>query len=95
MRPDLHEEIAKLAYEIFEREGRVHGRDLDHWLQAERIVMARYESHQMIEIKEEEPKAEKKKKKTKAKPEEKKGEKKKKTQEEKGEKKVTRSKKKS
>ncbi len=32
------EEIRRLAYEIFERRGRVHGRDLDDWLEAERIV---------------------------------------------------------
>ncbi|HOJ43030.1 MAG TPA: DUF2934 domain-containing protein [Syntrophorhabdaceae bacterium] len=43
MELDLREEIAKLAYEIYEREGRVHGRDLDHWLEAERIVISRYE----------------------------------------------------
>jgi hypothetical protein len=32
------EEIRRLAYEIFERRGRVHGRDLDDRLEAERIV---------------------------------------------------------
>lgn len=31
-----HEEIARLAYEIFERRGADHGRDLEDWLQAER-----------------------------------------------------------
>jgi hypothetical protein len=30
------EEIAERAYQIFEREGRTDGRDMDHWLQAER-----------------------------------------------------------
>ena len=29
-------EIAQRAYEIYEREGRSDGRDMDHWLQAER-----------------------------------------------------------
>ncbi|HEX7860088.1 MAG TPA: DUF2934 domain-containing protein [Verrucomicrobiae bacterium] len=29
------EEIAARAYQIFEREGRTDGRDMDHWLQAE------------------------------------------------------------
>ena len=29
-------EIAKRAYAIWEREGRPHGRDFDHWLKAER-----------------------------------------------------------
>ena len=30
------DEIAERAYQIFEREGRMNGRDMDHWLQAER-----------------------------------------------------------
>jgi hypothetical protein len=34
--PVRHEEIASRAYELFERRGRIHGRDLDDWLQAER-----------------------------------------------------------
>jgi len=29
------DEIAARAYQIFEREGRMDGRDMDHWLQAE------------------------------------------------------------
>jgi hypothetical protein len=38
---DLYEEIAKMAYELYERSGYVGGRDLDNWLEAERIVMVR------------------------------------------------------
>ncbi len=38
---DLHEEIMKVAYELFERDGRRHGLDKEHWLEAERIVKAR------------------------------------------------------
>jgi hypothetical protein len=30
------EQIAERAYQIFEREGRKDGKDMDHWLQAER-----------------------------------------------------------
>ena len=30
-----HEEISKKAREIWEREGRPEGRDIEHWLQAE------------------------------------------------------------
>lgn len=37
---DLYEEIAKVAYEIYEKSGYIEGRDLDNWLEAERIVMA-------------------------------------------------------
>lgn len=33
-RPDL-DAVAQRAYEIFEREGRPHGRDVEHWLRAE------------------------------------------------------------
>lgn len=36
-----HEEIKKVAYEIFEKSGRTHGSDLDHWFEAERIVHER------------------------------------------------------
>lgn len=38
---DLYEEIARVAYELYEKTGYVDGRDLDNWLEAERIVMAR------------------------------------------------------
>ena len=34
--PDLSAEIARRAYEIWLNEGAGHGRDLDHWLRAER-----------------------------------------------------------
>ena len=32
------EEIATLAYEIYEQEGRPEGRSLDHWFQAELLL---------------------------------------------------------
>lgn len=38
----LHDEVAKIAYEIYEESGRLEGRELDNWLEAERIVMARH-----------------------------------------------------
>lgn len=37
----LHDDIAKVAYELYEKSGRI-GRDLENWLEAEKIVMARY-----------------------------------------------------
>ncbi len=37
---NLHSEIARVAYELYEKNGRCGGRDLDNWLEAERIVMA-------------------------------------------------------
>jgi hypothetical protein len=39
---DFHDEIVKLASELYETSGRVEGRDLDNWLEAERIVKARH-----------------------------------------------------
>ena len=34
----LHQQIFRVAYDIYERSGRIEGRDLDHWLEAEKIV---------------------------------------------------------
>ena len=39
---DLNDEIAKVAYELFERDGRQHGKDKEHWIEAEKIVRARH-----------------------------------------------------
>lgn len=36
---ELQEEIARVAYTLFENSGRLHGRDLENWLEAEMIVM--------------------------------------------------------
>lgn len=38
----LHDEIETIAYDIWEKSGRVHGKDMYHWLEAERIVKGRY-----------------------------------------------------
>jgi hypothetical protein len=38
----LDEEIAEVAYELFVRDGRVHGKDREHWLEALEIVKARH-----------------------------------------------------
>ncbi|OGW40954.1 MAG: hypothetical protein A2Y97_03190 [Nitrospirae bacterium RBG_13_39_12] len=44
-----YDEIAKIARELYEKSGKIEGRDLDNWLEAERIVMARYKEHEMRE----------------------------------------------
>ncbi len=44
MRDDLYNEIAKVAYELHEKRGRKHGHDLQDWLEAERIILTRYEN---------------------------------------------------
>ena len=36
---NLHDEIAIVAYTLFENSGRLHGNDLDNWLQAEKMVI--------------------------------------------------------
>lgn len=41
-------EVAGRAYQIWEREGRLHGHDLDHWLRAEREIMAKEHSSEQI-----------------------------------------------
>ena len=42
----LDEEIAKVAHELFERDGKVHGKDSEHWLEAEEIVRMRHAAQQ-------------------------------------------------
>ena len=39
---DMQDEIAKAAYELYEQNGCVQGSDLENWLNAEKIVAARY-----------------------------------------------------
>jgi len=44
-----HDEIARIARELYEKSGKMEGRDLYNWLEAERIVMARYREQEMHE----------------------------------------------
>jgi hypothetical protein len=46
---NLYDEIAQMAYELFEKSGKVEGRDLSNWLEAERIVMARHRGEEKQE----------------------------------------------
>jgi len=39
---NINDEIAKLAYELFENSGRMYGNELENWLAAEKIVMERH-----------------------------------------------------
>jgi hypothetical protein len=41
----LHDEIARVANELYEKRGRVHGNELKDWLEAERIVLEKHERH--------------------------------------------------
>ena len=38
---NLYEKISRIAYDFYEKRGKVHGYDLEDWLEAERIVMER------------------------------------------------------
>jgi hypothetical protein len=39
---NIYDEIVMVAYDLYERRGRVHGYDLEDWLEAERIVLERH-----------------------------------------------------
>ena len=38
---NIGQEIAKMAYELWEKGGRLPGREIENWLEAERIMMIR------------------------------------------------------
>ena len=40
----VQEQISRVAYELFVKSGYVHGKDVEHWLEAERIVLGRKKS---------------------------------------------------
>ena len=63
---NLYNEIAKVAYGLYEKSGYVQGREFDHWFEAEKIVMARFaeEEKKKEEKKKTENKTETKTKKT-------------------------------
>jgi len=46
---NLHDEIAAVAYGLYEKSGRIGGRDLVNWSEAERIVRARYATSEQDE----------------------------------------------
>ena len=38
----FYEEVKKVAYDMYESRGRIHGYDMEDWLEAEMIVQKRY-----------------------------------------------------
>jgi len=38
----FYDEVAKVAYDLFEKRGMFHGFDMEDWLEAEMIVQKRY-----------------------------------------------------
>ena len=55
---NLHDEIAAIAYELFKSRNGILVRDLDDWLDAERIVLARHAGQEVEEPEEEDAPAE-------------------------------------
>jgi len=45
MKKGIHDEIARVAYELYEKGGRAYGNELKDWLEAEKIVMEKHERH--------------------------------------------------
>jgi hypothetical protein len=41
----IHDDIARDAYELYEKRGMAHGHDLDDWLNAEKIMMENRDRH--------------------------------------------------
>ncbi len=37
----VQDKIARVAYELYEKSGRIHGKDIEHWLEAEVIVLGK------------------------------------------------------
>jgi hypothetical protein len=50
---NLHEEITQVAYELYETRGCIYGCDLDDWLEAEEIVLAKHAGQELEEPEEE------------------------------------------
>jgi len=43
----IHDEITRVAYELYEKRGRADGHELENWLEAEKIVTEKHERHAM------------------------------------------------
>ena len=54
---NLHDDIKAEAHNLYEKSGRIEGRDLENWLEAEKIVMERHAGEQEAAI--QEPESEK------------------------------------
>jgi len=38
----FYDKVAKIAYDLFEKRGKVHGHDMADWLKAEMLVKSKY-----------------------------------------------------
>lgn len=41
VKESAQDKIARVAYELYEKSGRIHGKDIEHWLEAEVIVLGK------------------------------------------------------
>lgn len=41
VKESAQDKIARVAYELYEKSGRIHGKDMEHWLEAEVIVLGK------------------------------------------------------
>ncbi len=57
---DLHKEISKVAYELYDKKGKEEYHDLDDWLEAERIVMVQHRVEEKLEAESSSPPKKKK-----------------------------------
>ena len=48
----FYHDVAKVAYDLFEKRGKVHGHDMADWLKAEMIVKKRYSNEIELESRE-------------------------------------------
>ncbi len=46
---NFYDEVAKVAYDLFEKRGKVHGHDMEDWFNAEMIVKKRLEKERDCE----------------------------------------------
>lgn len=49
---DLNDEIAQVAYELYENSGCAEGQDIENWLEAEKIVLARHQEQESGKVEE-------------------------------------------
>ena len=47
---DLHDEISKVAFELYESSGRLEGRDLENWFEAESLVTQRRNAEEKADV---------------------------------------------
>jgi transposase len=62
---NLHNEIKKMAYELYQKRGKAEGHDLDDWFEAERIIVAQHRVEEKLEAESSSPPKKKKESRTK------------------------------